>query len=92
MHKLICEQLLVPLLDSGMLFNNKGFGEIAMKKRDRTLADIDESLKYKPINSYAYYNKALIYIQFKEFDKVCESLNMSRKQGWVNITQELLKQ
>lgn len=78
--------------DIGMLFNNRGFGEIGLKKYSRALEDIDESLKYKPINPYAYYNKALVYIQLKDFDRVCENLNKSKKQGGVNLTQELLKQ
>ncbi|HTA84518.1 MAG TPA: tetratricopeptide repeat protein [Bacteroidia bacterium] len=48
----------------GSLINNRGFGKIGLKQYDSALVDIDKSLKYYPKNSYAYYNKALIYIQF----------------------------
>ena len=76
----------------GSLLNNRGFGKIGLKKNESALADIEESLKYTPINPYAYYNKALAYIQLKEFDKVCSNLQKAKDQGGINLTEALLKQ
>jgi tetratricopeptide (TPR) repeat protein len=76
----------------GALLNNKGFGRIGLKQYDSALVDIDESLKYKPVNSYAYYNKALVYIELKKFDEVCINLNKAKEMGGINLTAALLKQ
>ncbi len=76
----------------GQLYNNRGFSKIGLRKYETAMDDIDKSLECKSINPYAYYNKALIYISLKEIDKACQSLNISKSQGGLNLTQELLNQ
>ena len=76
----------------GVLINNRGFANLGLGKYEIALEDIDESIKYFPNNSYAYYNKALAYIQHKELNKVCENLNLAKQFGAINMTYDLLKQ
>jgi tetratricopeptide (TPR) repeat protein len=72
-----CDLILEKHPKSARAFNNRGYAK--MKKGDLggALDDINASLKIFPGNSYAFRNRALVYIEQKKFKKVCEDLQKS---------------
>lgn len=75
----------------GILLNNRGFSFLGLKKYENALKDIEESIKLFPENSYAYYNRALLYIELKENKKICQDLYKAKQLGGVNMTENLIK-
>ena len=76
----------------GLLLNNRAFANIGLKNYEVALKDIDQSLIYFPKNSYAYYNKALAYIELKDFEKACFNLQQAKNFGGLNMTKDLIAQ
>jgi tetratricopeptide (TPR) repeat protein len=46
------------------------------------LTDVNKSLKLDEANSYAYKNRALIYLEMKDTGKACEDLNKALELGF----------
>jgi len=66
----------------GVMYNNRGYDELKLQKLQEALNDINESLKVYPTNSYAFRNRALVYLAMKQKDKACEDLREALKQGF----------
>lgn len=47
------------------------------------LADVNKSIKLYPANSYAFRNRALIYIEMNKIKKACEDLQAAIDKGFV---------
>ncbi|MDJ1485036.1 tetratricopeptide repeat protein [Cytophagaceae bacterium YF14B1] len=77
--------------NKGMALNNKGYAYLKLGKFKESLLYIDNSLKFFPTNSFAYYYKALVYIEQKKYTDACPYLNKSKAMGGVNLTSDLLK-
>ena len=76
-------------------FNNRGYAKMKLGDLKGALDDVDRSLKMDPTNSYAYRNRALVYIGMKKMKKVCADLNKAKelgfKQQYGNEVDELLE-
>jgi tetratricopeptide (TPR) repeat protein len=73
-----------------LVLNNRGYAKLKIGKLTEALEDINKSLNYLPNNSYAYRNKALIYIENEELDDACLALQKAKDLGAVNMTKELI--
>ncbi len=46
------------------------------------MEDVNKSIKLFPENSYAYRNRALIYLNLKETQKACTDIETALKLGY----------
>jgi tetratricopeptide (TPR) repeat protein len=76
----------------GVLFNNRGYSNIGLKKYELALNDINEAIKLNPDNSFAYCYRALANIRLKHFETVCLDLNKSKSLGSEELSADLIKQ
>jgi tetratricopeptide (TPR) repeat protein len=76
----------------GVLFNNRGYSNIGLRKYNLALNDINEAIRLSPDNSYAYCYRALANIGLKQFETVCSDLSKAKNLGAVNLTADLIKQ
>jgi tetratricopeptide (TPR) repeat protein len=68
--------------NNAFAFNNRGFVKYNMGHYSEALDDINNSLKIDPTNSYAYKNKALIYISMDSMDVACADLKKAIELGY----------
>ncbi|HEY6162279.1 MAG TPA: tetratricopeptide repeat protein [Bacteroidia bacterium] len=76
-------------------YNNRGYARFKLGDIKGALDDINRSIKMDPTNSYAYRNRALVYIEMNKMKKVCADLNKAKelgfKQQYGNEVDELQK-
>ncbi|OJJ23892.1 hypothetical protein BKI52_05955 [marine bacterium AO1-C] len=76
-------------------YNNIGHTYYKMGKYDLALLKIEFSLAQDPKNSYAYKNRALVYIAQNKKDLACQDLRKAQQLGYTklygNEVEELLK-
>ena len=76
-------------------YNNIGHTYYKMGQYQKALKNINHSLKYNPKNSYAYKNRALVYIAQNKLDLACKDLRRAQQLGYKklygNEVAELLK-
>ena len=75
----------------GVALNNKAYSYLKLGQLGEALNLIDASIKLHPKNSFAYYHKALVYIEQKKFEKACTNLQKSKELGGINITAGLIE-
>jgi regulator of sirC expression with transglutaminase-like and TPR domain len=46
------------------------------------LKDVNKAIELNPYNSYAFRNRALIYLTMKEKEKACEDLHAAVRKGF----------
>ena len=63
-------------------YNNRGFCQYKNSNLREALKDVNYSIQFLPVNSYAYKNKALIYFGMKEKTKACLDLKVSLSLGF----------
>jgi tetratricopeptide (TPR) repeat protein len=63
-------------------WNNMGYSKALKGDVEAGLKDINKSLTINPTNSYAYRNRALVYIKIKEKEKACEDLYQAKRLGF----------
>jgi regulator of sirC expression with transglutaminase-like and TPR domain len=51
-----------------------GYAKYKMNDLKNALKDIQRSIALDPSDSYAYRNRALVYLAMKQTDKACEPL------------------
>ena len=57
--------------DSPLPYSNRSYSNLKLGFVKQALIDINKSITLFPENSYAFKNRALIYIKLKEFNKAC---------------------
>ncbi len=63
-------------------YNNRGYLKHKMNNNKGAMEDINASIKLDNRNSYAYKNRALVYLAEGKIDKACEDLSMARSLGF----------
>ncbi len=63
-------------------YNNRGFAFYLNDSIDKALNDINYAIKLFPDNSYAYKNRALVYIKIGEKSKACKDLQKAINKGF----------
>ena len=76
----------------GMLLNNRGYSYIGLGKYTYALADINESIKLFPDNSFAYCYRAIANIRLKKLSTVCADLYKAKSLGADGLTADLIKE
>jgi tetratricopeptide (TPR) repeat protein len=64
--------------------NNRGYAKYKLGDNKAALKDINASLELAPGNSYAYKNRALVYIATKKKKKACADLQKALDSGFTN--------
>lgn len=64
---------------NALLLNNRGYVKYKLKDYNAALKDINASLKKNKYNSYAFRNRALVYIDIDKLDNACEDINQALK-------------
>ncbi len=67
---------------SPISYNNRGYAKLKLGNYEAALKDINFSLKLYPENSYAYRNRALVYIEMKKTDEACKDLKKANELGY----------
>lgn len=68
-----------------LALNNRGFSKYKLGDLKGALADVNKSILYYPANSFAFKNRALIYIAMYDVIKACEDLHTSIKMGFTEM-------
>lgn len=68
----------------GLIYNNMGYVKYKLKRYEEALIDINKSIELYPENSYAYRNKALVYIDLKLNDRACKEMEKSIELGFTS--------
>jgi tetratricopeptide (TPR) repeat protein len=68
--------------DEPLTLNNRGLAKYYLNDLAGALDDINKSLSAYPGNSYAYKNRALVYLAKKENDKACADLKKANEKGF----------
>ena len=63
-------------------YNNRGYNKFKQGDIEGALKDINYSLKLDPTNSWAYKNRAEIYISQNKPDKACKELEKANELGF----------
>ena len=78
-----------------MSYNNRGYAKYKLKDYKSALKDITRSIDLYPANSYAFRNRALVYLSLDKKEKACENLQKAIDLGYSgmygNDVEELLK-
>jgi len=64
-------------------YNNRGFCQYKFGNLEEALNDVNTSIQILPGNSYAYKNRALIYLGMKRNSEACADLELSLKLGFI---------
>ncbi|NML39719.1 tetratricopeptide repeat protein [Chitinophaga sp. G-6-1-13] len=62
-----------------------GHAKYQLKDLKNALKDIQRSVALDPKNSYAYRNRALVYLAMKQPDKACEDLHRAINLGYTTM-------
>lgn len=68
--------------DEPLSYNNRAYNKYMLGNLAGALKDVNQSLKLYPGNSYAYRNRALIYLAQKKKDLACADLEKAVAQGF----------
>ena len=68
--------------NNAFAFNNRGFAKFKLNDFAGAMTDVEESIKFDPKNSYAYKNRALIYIATDSLELACEDLHTAINLGY----------
>jgi tetratricopeptide (TPR) repeat protein len=60
-----------------VIYNNRGYAKYKLGLHDEALKDINTSIDMLPDNSYAYRNRALVYLAINKKDLACEDISKS---------------
>jgi tetratricopeptide (TPR) repeat protein len=63
-------------------YSNRSYSRLKLGDTKGAMKDINKSIELYPSNSYAYRNRALIYIEQEKFDKACEDLQTAIDKGY----------
>ncbi len=63
-------------------WNNMGYSKALKGDIEGGLKDINKSLILNPSNSFAYRNRALVYILMKDNEKACSDLYQAKRMGF----------
>ena len=69
--------------DSPLPYSNRSYSNLKLGFVKQALIDINKSITLFPENSYAFKNRALIYIKLKEFNKACNDIEIAFKLGYI---------
>ncbi len=72
----------IAIKKSAFTYNNRGFLKYKMHNNKEAMEDINTSLKMDENNSYAYKNRAVVYIDEGQTEKACEDLRKARQLGF----------
>ena len=76
--------------------NNRSYSKLQLGDVDGAMEDVSASLKGYPENSYAYRNRALIYLRMNKKNKACADLETAVEKGFTeeygNEVEKLLKE
>lgn len=77
-------------------YNNRGFARFRAGQTEEAIEDINHSLQLFPGNSYAYKNRALVYLSLNRKSPACSDLAKAQELGYKETygqeVEELLKQ
>ncbi len=65
-----------------LAYNNRGYAKLKVGKLKEALADINRSIQLYPTNSYAFRNRALVYIAMEKADETCKDLKKANELGF----------
>lgn len=68
--------------DSPLPYSNRSYSNLRLGNTKEALKDINKSLILFPENSYAFRNRALIYIKLNQFEKACIDIETAIKLGF----------
>ncbi|UZR93819.1 tetratricopeptide repeat protein [Chondrinema litorale] len=78
----ILQQAIKITSDDPLLHNNLGFAKLKLGEPDDALILINKSISIYPQNSYAFKNRALVYIAKNEIEKACADLTKANELGY----------
>ena len=67
---------------TGVPYNNRGYIKYMQGDMKGALKDINKALEIWDVNSYAYRNRALVYIATKHVPKACEDIARALELGY----------
>jgi tetratricopeptide (TPR) repeat protein len=67
---------------TGVPYNNRGYIKYMQGDMKGALKDINKALEIWDANSYAYRNRALVYIATKQMPKACEDMERALELGY----------
>jgi tetratricopeptide (TPR) repeat protein len=65
-----------------LLYNNRGYAKLKMDDLEGAMADINKSIGLSADNSYAFRNRALVYIAQNKNSLACEDINKALALGF----------
>ncbi|HPB02461.1 MAG TPA: tetratricopeptide repeat protein [Bacteroidales bacterium] len=71
--------------DEPLLYSNRSYSRLMTGDLKGAMQDIEKSIKMYPGNSYAYRNRALIYIAQEKFEEACEDLQTALNNGFTEM-------
>lgn len=71
--------------DEPLTLNNRGSAKYFLKDYAGALEDINKSISIYPENSYAYRNRALVFIAQGKTDKACADIESSLEYGFTKM-------
>lgn len=71
--------------DQPLAFNNRGYVKYKLNDLKGAMQDVNHSLELYPSNSFAYKNRALIFIALKQMNFACEDLQKAISLGFTSM-------
>ncbi|WP_395054772.1 tetratricopeptide repeat protein [Flavobacterium sp.] len=68
--------------DAPLPYSNRSYSNLKLGFTKQALKDVNKSIKLFPENSYAFRNRALIYIELKQYEKACFEIETAYKLGY----------
>lgn len=71
--------------DEPLSYNNRAYNKYKLGDLKGALADVEKSIRLYPTNSYAFRNRALIYIAMKKNANACQDINKALELGFTTM-------
>ena len=68
-----------------VIYNNRGYAKYKQGSLDEALKDINTSISMLPDNSYAFKNRALVYIAMNKPNLACDDISTSLRLNFTKI-------
>lgn len=78
-------KILMNTHDDPLALSNRGFARLKLKKYEHAKLDLDKSIAIYPTNSYAFKNRALLYIAQKDLAQGCADLREAQRLGYAQM-------
>ncbi|HPS83490.1 MAG TPA: hypothetical protein PLA88_04180, partial [Bacteroidales bacterium] len=79
------DKALVYSTDDPLLYSNRSYSRLMTGDLKGAMQDIEKSIKMYPGNSYAYRNRALIYIAMEKSEEACEDIQRALNNGFTEM-------